>query len=164
MLYPFFWVIVWHLPSHGSLQHAPYLFHIPACGLLVGCYPPQSVSLLGPAPTLSPSIILAQVIFKQNLFPYKYPNILKPSHSSHLPAYEDGTDSVPECQHIKFRNWGITQKKADNKHCSVQEYVWTKMRMTEQVFAYIIHNEWRQQWILCLQFLCLGCDALYFCT
>ena len=27
-----------------------------------------------------------------NLFPYKYPNILKPSHTSYLPACEDGTE------------------------------------------------------------------------
>ena len=31
-----------------------------------------------------------------------------------VPAYEDGTDSVPERQHIKFRRQGITQKKAYN--------------------------------------------------
>jgi len=30
----------------------------------------------------------------------------------HLPAYEDGTDSVPKRRHIKFRRRGITQKKA----------------------------------------------------
>jgi hypothetical protein len=30
---------------------------------------------------------------------------------SYLPAYEDGTDSVPKRRHIKFRRWGITQKK-----------------------------------------------------
>jgi len=35
---------------------------------------------------------LAQAIFEPNLFPYKYPNILKPSHSSYLPTYEDGTE------------------------------------------------------------------------
>ena len=35
---------------------------------------------------------LAQAIFKPNLFTYKYPNILKPSHSSYLPAHEDGTE------------------------------------------------------------------------
>jgi hypothetical protein len=29
-------------------------------------------------------------------------------------AYEDGTDSVPKHRHIKFRRWGITQKKAYN--------------------------------------------------
>jgi hypothetical protein len=31
-------------------------------------------------------------IFEPNLFPYKYSNILKPSHPSYLPAYEDGTE------------------------------------------------------------------------
>jgi hypothetical protein len=41
-------------------------------------------------------------------------NILKPSHSSYLPTYEDGTDSVPKRWHIKFRRRGITQKKAFN--------------------------------------------------
>jgi hypothetical protein len=34
--------------------------------------------------------------------------------SSYLPAYEYGTDSVPKRWHIKFRCWGITQKKAYN--------------------------------------------------
>jgi hypothetical protein len=37
---------------------------------------------------------LAQAIFEPNLFPYKYSNILKPSLSSYLSTYEDGTDSV----------------------------------------------------------------------
>ena len=44
--------------------------------------------------------LLAQAIFEPNLFPYKYANILIPSHSSYLPAYENGTDRV-------FRNVGI---------------------------------------------------------
>jgi hypothetical protein len=35
---------------------------------------------------------LAQTILEPNLFPNKYPNILKPSHSSYLPACEDGTE------------------------------------------------------------------------
>jgi len=43
---------------------------------------------------------LAQAIFKPNLFPYKYSNILKPSHSLYLPAYEDETDRA-------FRKVGI---------------------------------------------------------
>jgi len=43
---------------------------------------------------------MAQAIFEPNLFPYKYPNILNPSHSSYLHAYEDGKDKV-------FRNVGI---------------------------------------------------------
>ena len=78
----------------------------------MGRYPPQRVRVLGPAPALSRSLLLAQAIFEPNDLPYKYPNILKRSHSSHLPAYEDGIDSVPKRRHIKFRRRGITQKKA----------------------------------------------------
>jgi hypothetical protein len=32
-----------------------------------------------------------RLFFQPNLFPYKYRNILTPSHTSYLPAYEDGT-------------------------------------------------------------------------
>jgi len=39
-------------------------------------------------------------LFEPNFFPYKYSNILKPSHPSYLSAYEDGIDRV-------FRNVGI---------------------------------------------------------
>jgi len=42
----------------------------------------------------------------------RFEKFLKPSHSSYLPAYEDGTDSVPKRRHIKFIRRGITQKKA----------------------------------------------------
>jgi hypothetical protein len=77
-------------------------------------YSPQPVSVLGPAPTLSLSFLLAQAIFEPNLFPYKYPNIVKLSHSSYLPAYDDGPDSVPKLRDIKFRRRGITQKKTYN--------------------------------------------------
>jgi hypothetical protein len=35
-------------------------------------------------------------------------------HTSYLPAYEDGTDSVLKHRHIKFRRREITQKKAYN--------------------------------------------------
>jgi len=55
---------------------------------------------------------LAQAIFERNLFPYKYYNILNPSHSSYLSAYEDGTVSVPKRRHIKFKRQGIIHKKA----------------------------------------------------
>jgi hypothetical protein len=51
-------------------------------------------------PLPSPSFLLVQAIFEPNLFPYKYPNIFKPSHSSYLSAYEDGTGRV-------FQNIGI---------------------------------------------------------
>ena len=54
----------------------------------------------GPIPTLSPCFLLAQAIFEPNLFPFNYSNILKPSRSSYLSIFEDGTDRV-------FRNVGI---------------------------------------------------------
>jgi len=37
------------------------------------------------------------------------------SFYKHLPAYEDGTDSVPKRRHINFRRRGFTQKRAYNK-------------------------------------------------
>jgi len=37
-------------------------------------------------------MIMMMTIFEPNLFPYKYSNILKPSHYSYLSAYEDGTE------------------------------------------------------------------------
>jgi hypothetical protein len=33
-----------------------------------------------------------RLFFEPNLFPYKYPNILNPSYTSYLLAYEDGTE------------------------------------------------------------------------
>ena len=105
--------------------------------LHVGHCPSQPVSLLGPTPTLSPSYRLAQTIFKPNLFPYKYPNILNPSHSWYLSAYEDGTESVLNRRRIKFRRRGITQKKA----YSIQNRakVWNQERK-ENMFKMTIGN------------------------
>jgi hypothetical protein len=85
-------------PPHTDRHCITFKLH--TCGLHVGRYPPQPVSLLKSAPTLSPPFRLAQAIFKPNLFPHKYPNILNPSYSSYPLAYEDGTDRV-------FRNFGI---------------------------------------------------------
>jgi len=34
--------------------------------------------------------------------------------NTYLPAYKDGRDNVPKRRNIKFRRWGITQKKAYN--------------------------------------------------
>jgi hypothetical protein len=55
--------------------------------------------------------ILAQVIFEPNIFPYKYSNIVKPSHSSYLPACEDGKE-CSKTSAYKIQKSGITQNKA----------------------------------------------------
>jgi hypothetical protein len=49
---------------------------------------------------------LAHAFFEPNLFPYKYPNILNPSYSSYLPAYEDGTDKCCEMLAYKIQTPG----------------------------------------------------------
>ena len=36
-------------------------------------------------------VLLAQAIFELNLFLYKYSNFSQSSHTSYLPAYENGT-------------------------------------------------------------------------
>ena len=70
-----------------SPQHVPYLLHIPACGLHVGRYPPQPVSVLGPTPTVSPSSIMAQAISSQTFSHTNTPTYLKPNHSyTYLPT------------------------------------------------------------------------------
>jgi hypothetical protein len=76
---------IWPLPSHGSPRHAPCLLHIHARGLRVGRYPPLPV-LYSDCPRPVTALLLAQAIFEPNLFPYKYSNILKPSHSSYRGA------------------------------------------------------------------------------
>ena len=45
---------------------------------------------------------------------FPVPFLIPSSFYSHLPAYEDGTDSVPKRRHIHSRRRGITQKKAYN--------------------------------------------------
>jgi len=54
--------------SHGSSRWAPYLIHIPAHGLHVGCYPPQPVSVLEPSTTLSPTFLFWLRLFLSQTF------------------------------------------------------------------------------------------------
>jgi len=65
----------------------------------------QAVSLLGPAPTLSLFLRLAQSILESNLSPYQYPNILNHSY----PPVKMGQQ---KCWHITFRRRVNTQKKS----------------------------------------------------
>jgi len=60
---------LYHPTAH---RHEPYVLHIPARVLYVGPYPPQSLSLLGSATTLSQSFLLAQAISEPKPFSYKY--------------------------------------------------------------------------------------------
>jgi hypothetical protein len=53
-------------PHHPDIT--PYLPHLCTSGLQVGCCLPQPVSLLGPAPSPSPSFWLVQAIFEPSLF------------------------------------------------------------------------------------------------
>ena len=58
----------------------------------------------------SPAYIEARCV--RDIIPQHCPQTS--SFYTHLPAYEDGTDSVPKRRHINFRRRGITQKKAYN--------------------------------------------------
>ena len=84
-----------------------------------------------PPPILSPSFLLAEAVFEPNLFPYKYSNILKPSHSSFLSTFEDGTEcsetsankiqtpgNYPE-ESMQHSEHGESLKSR-NKYCSKQ--------------------------------------------
>jgi hypothetical protein len=51
--------------------------------------------------------------YNQNINLINKKNIGK--KTSYLPAYEDGTNSVPKSWHIEFRRREITQKKTYNK-------------------------------------------------
>jgi hypothetical protein len=62
-------------------------------------------------PRLPPSEGL-RLIFRAKRFARTIPHILNRSHTSYLPAYEDGTDSVPKRWYLNYRRRGITQKKA----------------------------------------------------
>jgi len=78
-----------------------------------------------------------EYIFEPNIFPYKYPIILYPSHSSHLPACEDGRDSALKRRRIKFRPRGITQKKARNMQNRAK--VWSPKRNLQVIIVYLFY-------------------------
>ena len=59
-------------------------------------------------------VIREEIWLQPNFSRINNTKILKPSHSSYLPAYEDGTkmeQSVPKRRHIQLRRRGITQIK-----------------------------------------------------
>jgi hypothetical protein len=88
---------------------------------------------------------MAQAIFEPTFSCINSPTFPKPSYSSHLPTYEDGTDSVPKRWHINFKRWGITQKKAYNI-CSLVSNTRSKERRNadktpESMYQLVTENQ-----------------------
>jgi hypothetical protein len=91
-VYVFFWVV----PSHASM------WVVTLHGLSLYSAPTIMTFLM--APTLK-TFLMAQANFEPTFSCINTLTILKPSHSSYLPAYEDWTDRV-------FRNVGIQNSDA----------------------------------------------------
>jgi len=68
-------------------------------------------------------------IFEPNFSPHKYPNILNPSHSSYLPAYEDGI----ECSESLFssQTFSIINTPTFSTPVILHTYPPMKMEQTE---------------------------------
>ena len=81
------------------------------------------------------SFLLAQAIFEPTRFPYKYSNILKPSHSSYLSAYEDGTE-CSETSAYKIQTPGNFPEKAYSKKGTARKYVC--MYVGFKTFFYVV--------------------------
>jgi hypothetical protein len=95
-----------HLFHNSSISTIPWLTllttkqrcishtsYIPIASMWVVALHSLFLCLDLPPPCHPPSDWL-RLFFVPNLFPYNYPNILDPSHSSYLPAREDGTGRV----------------------------------------------------------------------
>jgi len=110
----FYTLLYFHKPTSGYHSNPAMCFN----GIYthhISFSTPRPVSVLGPAllPDRRPSppihVSLSNLLrivssyFQAKSFPYTYRNIPNPGHSSHLPAYEDGTDSVPKRRHTNFR-------------------------------------------------------------
>jgi hypothetical protein len=98
----------------------------------------------------------AQAIFEPSLFPYKYSNILKPSHPLCLSAYEDGTE-CSETSAYKIQKPGnypeesIPQKSHsscfDHPNNSRWEVQITKLYITFILTAYSL-GIYQKTWLL----------------
>jgi len=92
---------------------APYLLHIHACGLHVGRYPPQPVSVLVTALPWNPPSYLLRLFSSQIFSRIDTPTFSNPVILHNYPPMKI-EQSVPKRRHIKFRRRVITQKKAYN--------------------------------------------------
>jgi hypothetical protein len=59
----------------------------------------------------------------------------------HLPAYEDGTDSVPKRRHIKFRRRGITQKKIYTTYRTRRKFEIRKVSALHLMYFVLFNDE-----------------------
>ena len=71
---------------------APYLLHVPVCGLHLGRCPPQPALYPDPPLTVHPPSYWLRLFLSQTFSLINTPTFLKPI-ILHLPAYEDGTES-----------------------------------------------------------------------
>jgi hypothetical protein len=92
----------------------------------------------GSAPTLSPSFLLAQAIFEPNLFPYKYSNILKPSHSSYLSAYEMEQTECSETSAYKIQTPGNYPEQIIQyfRHLAFYFFIYLRFTITHATLQY----------------------------
>jgi hypothetical protein len=88
-----------------------------------GRYPLQSVSVLNPPPTLSPTSLMARLFSSQMPSPVIHQNPSNPVHSTHAYLPLKMEQSVPKRRHINFIRRGITQRK-QTRHPFVVWYCW----------------------------------------
>jgi hypothetical protein len=110
----------------------------------MGSYPPQPVSVLWPAPTLSPSFLMAQAIFEPTFSCINTLTIPKPSYSSYLPAYEDGTE-CSEMSAYKIQTSGnYPRENIQSEHCA----------LSPRYHGLVLYNHVPNQKSLCTDHIC----------
>jgi hypothetical protein len=101
---------LYHPMSHSDMHPISFTYQ-PVASMWVVTFHNLFIYSDPPLPCHPPSYWL-RLFLSLTLSCISNPTFLKPSHTSYLPAYEDGTDSVLKRRHIKFRRQGTTQKKA----------------------------------------------------
>jgi len=76
------------------------------------------------------------------LFPYKYPNILYPVILRTYPPMNMEQTECSERWHIKFRHWGITQKKTYN--ISLVVYVYARVYKLSKNLGALGARRWHE--------------------
>jgi hypothetical protein len=90
------------------------------------------------------------------VFPYKYPNILKPSHPLYLPAYEDGTDSVPKRRHLNSDAGELPRKK----HTTYRTWQKFEIKNTSSLWGGNCKKRWNRQSVPKRRYLKFRCRGI----